>query len=176
MDTIIPYPDKSFIDLDDGKSIDRIGRADKAVSLLTDSCVISSCRRSTTSVMWCPERRELQTTWCGNNWVTICVGQLSSLRENISTQKVWSAILPTSPISDDLTSATYDPARLHKTTLGSRSDSPSPGSLKQPRKIWRPNGSHQDGSTKMYPLNVASLLRKTDLTGKTFWGIIVFSL
>ena len=23
-----------------------------------------------------------------NNWVTICVGQLSSLRENISTQKV----------------------------------------------------------------------------------------
>ena len=40
--------------------------------------------------------------------------------------------MPTSPISDDLTitSATYNPARLHKTTLGSRSDSPIPGSLK----------------------------------------------
>ena len=42
MDTVKPYLDEYFIDLDDGKSMDRIGRADKAVSFITDDCVNSS--------------------------------------------------------------------------------------------------------------------------------------
>ena len=42
VDTVKPYPDKFFIDHDDGKSMDRIGRADKAVSFITDDCVNSS--------------------------------------------------------------------------------------------------------------------------------------
>ena len=38
----VTYVDEYFVNHDDGKSIDRIGRADKAVSILTDSCVNSS--------------------------------------------------------------------------------------------------------------------------------------
>ena len=45
MDTVKPYPDESFIDLDDGKSMDRIGRADKAVS-----CDGVACKRANANI------------------------------------------------------------------------------------------------------------------------------
>ena len=55
-----------------------------------NDCVILSLW-SATQAMWCPKRRNCRQR-VANNWLTICVGQLSSLRANVSTQRMWLAI------------------------------------------------------------------------------------